>query len=222
MAPRRTATARFALRNLGRQVPALATGRLADRSSSGGRPVGRGRSRPTEVQCGGRNRCPRSLAGPVDELVDLPHQDAEGQHRGGRGNRGDHVVEQGHGAGAAGAADPGHVERDGADRSGGGDSDGPAVGDPAQARTEHEQFARDDERVQGGGPGPSADRGVAEPVLAGDLGEVRVGEPERAGGQGDDDDAGRDERVLLGSRFVFVRLPPRTGPVTVAAVVLGG
>ena len=30
----------------------------------------------------------------VDELVDLPHQDAEGQHRGGRGNRGDHVVEE--------------------------------------------------------------------------------------------------------------------------------
>ena len=36
-------------------------------------------------------------------------------------------------------------------------------------------------------------------MLSGDVGEVRVGEPEPSGGQGDDDDAGRDERVPLGS-----------------------
>ncbi|SCE00443.1 hypothetical protein GA0115235_110627 [Streptomyces sp. DpondAA-F4a] len=63
---------------------------------------------------------------------------------------------------------------------------------------QHEQFARDDERVQGGGPGPAADGGCSEPVLAGDVGEVRVGEPERSGCQGDDDEASRAEHELLG------------------------
>ncbi|WNI30343.1 hypothetical protein [Streptomyces sp. ITFR-6] len=36
-------------------------------------------------------------------------------------------------------------------------------------------------------------------MLPGDIGQVRVGETERSGGQGDDDDAGREERVALGS-----------------------
>ncbi|MER5848034.1 hypothetical protein ABT126_13470 [Streptomyces sp. NPDC002012] len=43
-------------------------------------------------------------------------------------------------------------------------------------------------------------------MLPGDVSQVRVGETECSGGQGNDDDAGRDERVPLGSTLGRCRL----------------
>ncbi|MFE7352516.1 hypothetical protein ACFU8Q_04780 [Streptomyces sp. NPDC057543] len=47
-------------------------------------------------------------------------------------------------------------------------------------------------------------------MLAGDVGEVRVGEPERSDCQGDDDDAGRAEHELFGVS-TLLRLPLGAG-----------